>query len=53
MCMDKKNVLLLLIMPMIPFRGYVQSNRVTDSDVKKDVTKKLTNAAKRKDGAEN
>ena len=29
-----KVVLFLLIMPMIAFRGYMESNGVTDSDVK-------------------
>ena len=43
----------LLVMPMIPFKGFMKSNRVTDSDVKKDITKYLTNSAKRKDITDN
>ena len=40
-------------MPMIPFRCCTLGNEVIDSDVKKGVTKKLTNTTKRKDGVEN
>ena len=41
MFIDNKTVLFLL-MPMIPFRGCMSSDRVTDSYVKKYETKHLT-----------
>ena len=39
MFIDNKGILFLLIMPMGPFRGCIQDNGVTNSDVKKYVTK--------------
>ena len=50
---DNEALLLVLIMPIILFRGCIESSDVTYSDLKKDVTKQLTNGAKRKDGEEN
>ena len=50
---DNKAVFFLLIMSTIHFKGYIYSNVMTYNDVKKDVTKQLTNAAKQKYGEEN
>ena len=50
---DNEALLLVLIMPIILFRGCIESSDVTYSNLKKDVTKQLTNGAKRKDGEEN
>lgn len=53
MFIDDKVVLFLFVMLIIQSRGGMQSSGVTESDVKKDVIKQLTNAAKQKDGEEN
>ena len=53
MFIDDKVVLFLFVMLIIQSRGGMQSSGMKESDVKKDATKQLTNAAKQKDGEEN